>query len=98
MYRGCPYAGKPFRANFLSICFAYQCLERNALNFLVYVLHTNVRKRNALNFLLFRNDVYDDNSDAVIIILLLNYATKRFSECDFFIFHHYLLVFFGFGS
>jgi len=74
MYRGCPYTGKPFWANFFtSICFAYECLERNAFIFLFS-----------------RNDVYDDNSDAEIIIVLLNYATKRFSECKFFVFHHYV--------
>jgi len=55
------------RLFFKSICFAYECLERNALN-----------------FLLSGNDVYNDNSDSEIIILLLNYATKRFLECKFF--------------
>jgi len=98
MYRGCPYAGKPFWANLFKYMFCIPMFGKECIEFLVYVLHTNVWKRNELNFLLFGNDVYDDNSDVVIIILLLNYATKRFSECDFFIFHHYLLVFFGFGS
>jgi len=65
MYGGCPYTGKPFQAIFLQV--AYECLERNALN-----------------FLLSGNDVYDDNNDAEIIIVLLHYATKRFSECEFF--------------
>ena len=68
MYGGCPYTGKPFQANFFtSICFAYECSERNALN-----------------FLLSRNNVYDDNIDAEIIIVLLNYATKSFLECQYF--------------
>ena len=68
MYGGCPYTGKPFWDNFFtSICFAYECPGRNALN-----------------FLLSGNNVYDDNIDAEIIIVLLNYATKSFPECQFF--------------
>ncbi len=68
MYGGCSYTGKPFWAIF----FTSICFAYKC------------PESNELNFLVSRNVVYDDNIESEIIILLLNYATKRFSECKFF--------------